>query len=83
VVNGNSRIKSSEHLGAMGWCGEVPRIEASAAAIALAGGFDRFCNDVVIPLVAPYGGGLLTFTDCKLEIINPSTARLASPEVVS
>src|SRR6476620_11840065 len=57
----------------MGWGGEVPRIEISAAAIALAGGFDRLCNDIVVPLVAPYGGGLLTFTDCKLESINPST----------
>jgi hypothetical protein len=72
-VNGASQIKSSKHLGAMGWGGEVPRIEVSAAAIALAGGFDRLCNDVVIPLVAPYGGGLLTFTGCKLESINPST----------
>lgn len=57
----------------MGWGGEVPRIEISAAAIPLAEGFDRLCNDVVVPLIAPYGGGLLTFTDCKLESINPST----------
>jgi hypothetical protein len=57
----------------MGWGGEVPRIEVSYAAVALAGGFDRLCNDVIIPLVAPYGGGLLTFTDCKLQSINPST----------
>ncbi|GAQ93648.1 hypothetical protein KFL_017560010, partial [Klebsormidium nitens] len=58
---------------AMGWDGEVPRIEVSAAAIAIAGGFDRLCNDIFIPLVAPYGGGLLKFTYCVLEKPNPTT----------
>lgn len=53
--------------------GEVPRVEVSAAAIELADGFDNFCNNVFIPLVAPYGGGLLRLTDCKLEDINPTT----------
>jgi hypothetical protein len=57
----------------MGWGGEVPRIEVSAAAVAMAGGFDRLCNDIFIPLVAPYGGGLLTVTDCVLEKPNPTT----------
>jgi hypothetical protein len=57
----------------MGWDGEVPRIEVSAAAIAIAGGFDRLCNDIFILLVAPYGGGLLKFTDCVLEKPNPTT----------
>jgi hypothetical protein len=57
----------------MGWGGEVPRIEVSAAAIAIAGGFDRLCNDIVIPLITPYGGGLLKLTDCVLEKVNPTT----------